>query len=124
VTPARRPRRTAGRRTRPSWASVYLRRLIEEALVDAYGEDEQHGAFLVMLEDRVACPFTALVVGEEVDVRGFDWAGASHEIVALCRRKGHTYRVSVTALQWAGRRPGGAEWLDAYRAWLKGTNGT
>ena len=77
-----------------------------------------------MLEDRVACPFAALVVGEEVDVRGFDWAGAPHEIVALCRRKGRTYRVSVTALQWAGRRPGGAEWLDAYRAWLKGTSGT
>ena len=91
--------------------------------MDAYGEDEQHGAFLVMLEDRVACPFTALVVGEEVDVRGFDWAGAPHEIVALCRRKGRTYRVSVTALQWVGRRPAGAEWLDAYRAWLKGTNG-
>ena len=77
-----------------------------------------------MLEDRVACPFAALVVGEEVDVRGFDWAGTPHEIVALCRRKGRTYRVSVTALQWAGRCPGGAEWLDAYRAWLKGTNGT
>jgi hypothetical protein len=28
---------------------VRLRRLIEEALVDAYGEDERHGAFLVML---------------------------------------------------------------------------
>jgi hypothetical protein len=92
VTPARPPRGATGRRTRPSRVSVRLRRFIEEALVDAYGEDEQHGAFLVMLEDRVACPFTALVVGEEVDVRGFDWAGAPHEIVALCRRKGHTYR--------------------------------
>jgi hypothetical protein len=102
---------------------VRLRRLIAEALVDAYGEDEQHGAFLVMLEDRVARPFMALVVGEEVEVRGFDWAGAPHVIVALCRRKGRTYRVNVTALEWAGRRPAGAEWFDAYRAWLKGTNG-
>jgi hypothetical protein len=103
---------------------VRLRRLIAEALVDAYGEDEQHGAFLAMLEDRVGRPFTALVVGEEVEVRGFDWAGAPHEIVALCRRKGRTYRVNATALGWAGRRPAGAEWFDAYRAWLKGTNGT
>jgi hypothetical protein len=101
---------------------VRLRRLIDEALVDAYGEDEQHGAFLVMLEDRVSCPFTALVVGEEVDVRGFDWTGPPHELVAVCRRKGRTYRVNVTALQWTGRRPAGAEWFDAYRAWLKGTN--
>jgi hypothetical protein len=88
------------------------------------GRMRQHGAFLVMLEDRVARPFTALVVGEEVEVRGFDWAGAPHEIVALCRRKGRTYRVNVTALEWAGRRPAGAEWFEAYRAWLKGTNGT
>jgi hypothetical protein len=99
---------------------VRVRRLIEEALVDAYGEDVQHGAFLVMLKDRVACPFTALVVGEEVDVQAFDWAGAPHEIVALCRRKGRTYRVNAIALEWAGRRPAGAEWFDAYRAWLKG----
>jgi hypothetical protein len=75
-----------------------MRRLIEEALVDAYGEDEQHGAFLVMFEDRVPCPFTALVVGEEVEVRGFDWPGPPHEIAAVCRRKGRTYRVNVTAL--------------------------
>jgi hypothetical protein len=52
-----------------------VRRLIEEALVDAYGQDEQHGAFLVMLDDHVACPFTALVVGEEVEVRGFGDGG-------------------------------------------------
>lgn len=86
-----RPRGGAGRRTGQSGA-VHLRRLIEEALV----------------------------VGEEVEVRGFDWAGAPHEIVALCRRKGRTHRVNVTALQWAAGRPAGAEWFDAYRAWLKG----
>ena len=114
-----RSRRGAGR-PKPQSRSIHLRRLIEEALVDAYGEDEQHGAFLVMFEEHVTCPFKALVVGEEVDVREFDWAGAPHEIVALCRRKGRTYRVNATALQWAGRRPAGAEWFDAYRAWLKG----
>jgi hypothetical protein len=80
----------AGRLPRSSRASARLRRLIEEALVDAYGEDEQHGAFLVMFEEHVRCPFTALVVGEEVVVQGFDWAGAPHEIVALCQRKGRT----------------------------------
>jgi hypothetical protein len=73
-----------------------------------------------MFEGRIPCPFTALVVGDEVEVRGFDWAGTPHEIVARCRRKGRAHRVNVTALQWVGRRPTGAEWLDAYRAWLTG----
>jgi hypothetical protein len=59
----------AGRRPRSSRASARLRRLTEEALVDAYGEDEQHGAFLVMFEEHVTCPFTALVVGDAVGQR-------------------------------------------------------
>ena len=98
----------------------HLRKLIEEAIVDCYTEDEQHGAFLVMFQDQVLCPFKALVVGEEVEVRGFDWDGTPQGIVAICRRKGRTFRVNATALQWAGRPPGGADWFDAYRAWLEG----
>jgi hypothetical protein len=94
--------------------------MIEEAIVDCYTENEQHGAFLVMLEDHITCPFRARVVGEEVEVRGFDWDGTPQGIVAICRRKGRTSRVNVTALEWAGRPPIGAEWFDAYRAWLKG----
>ncbi|MEX2220737.1 MAG: calcium-binding protein [Candidatus Rokuibacteriota bacterium] len=104
-------RRATGRR---------LRSLIEEALVDCYTEDEQHGAFLVMLDEHVARPFKARVVGEEVEVRGFDWDGTSQGIVAICRRKGRHYRVNVTALEWLGRPPTGAIWFDAYRAWLRG----
>ena len=100
--------------------SRHLRKLIEEAIVDCYTEDEQHGAFLVMFQDRVLCPFKALVVGEEVEVRGFDWDGTPQGIVAICRRKGRTFRVNATALQWAGRPRGGADWFDAYRAWLEG----
>ena len=114
-----RSRHGAGRR-KPQPSSIHLRRLIEEALVDAYGEDEQHGAFLVMFEEHVQCPFTALVVGEEVEARGFDWEGAPQEIVAVCRRRGRNHRVNVTALHFTAGRPVGAEWLDAYRAWLKG----
>lgn len=97
-----------------------LRKLIEDAVVDCYTEHEQHGAFLVTFQDHVACPFKALVVGEEVEVRGFNWDGAPQGIVAICRRKGRTHQVNVTALEWVARPPAGAEWFDAYRAWLRG----
>lgn len=97
-----------------------LRELIEDATVDCYTDDEKHGAFLAVFQDRVACPFRALVVGEEVEVRGFDWDGTPQGIVAICRRKGRTYRVNATALEWAGRPPAGAEWFDAYRSWFGG----
>lgn len=114
-----RSRRGAGGR-KPQSRSIHLRRLVEEALVDAYGEDEQHGAFLVMFEEHIKCPFTALVVGEEVEVRGFGWEGGPQEIVAVCRRRGRNHRVNATALHFTAERPVGEEWLDAYRAWLRG----
>jgi hypothetical protein len=101
-------------------ARTRLHQLITEALVDAYTQEEQHGAFLVMLQDRVVCPFNALVVGEEVEVRRFEWEGGAEGIVAVCYRRGRAHRVNVTALRWAGAPPVGAEWIDAYRLWLSG----
>lgn len=45
-----------------------IAKLVEEAIVDCYTEDEQHGSFLVMLEEHLRCPVRALVVGEDVIV--------------------------------------------------------
>ena len=104
----------AKKKTRP------LRELIEEAIVDCYTEDEQHEAFVVMLEDNLSCPFRARVVGEEVEVLGFEREGSFGEILAVCRRKGKKHRVNVTALEWIDAPPEGSEWLDAYTAWLTG----
>jgi len=100
--------KVSARSTRPKTTGRALRKLIEEAVVDCYTEEEQQGGFLVMFQDRVTCPFRALVVGEEVEVRGFDWDGAPQGIVAICKRKGRTFRVNVTALEWAARPPVGA----------------
>jgi hypothetical protein len=106
------------RSRRPKTTGRHLRKLIEEAVVDCYTEEEQHGGFLVMFQDHVACPFRALVVGEEVEVRGFDWDGTPQGIVAVCRRKGRTHRVNVTTLEWIGRPPVGAE--RAIGSWRRG----
>lgn len=97
-----------------------LKKLIEEAIVDAYGEEEQEGAFVVMLEDNLAFPFKALVVGEEVEVTGVEQSSSGRGIMAVCKRKGKKYRVSVTSLEWVGKPPKGAEWLEAYKLWLRG----
>lgn len=99
-----------------------LRRLIEEATVDAYNDEEQATGFLTMIQDHLPCPFTALVVGEPVQVVGFDF-GEPYEttVMAVCRRKGKRYKINVTSLEWEGRPPQGAEWIEAYRAWLKGS---
>lgn len=59
--------------------------------MDCYTEDEQHGSFLVMLEEHIRCPVRALVVGEDVTVMGFDWDPPG-EIVARCRRDRRVHR--------------------------------
>jgi len=96
--------------------------VIDEATVDCYNEEEQHEGFLVMLDEHLACPVRALVVGEDVTVLGFD-RDPPGEVVARCRRGRRTYRVNATALEWRGAPPDGAEWIEAYAAWLRGGGG-
>jgi hypothetical protein len=98
-----------------------IEKLIEEACVDAYTESEQEGGFLVGLEENLVCPSRARVIGEEVDVVGFDMDRSGRGIVAKVRRGGRTYTVNVTALEWGKKPPPGAEWIDAYIRWGGGS---
>ena len=96
-----------------------LNKLIEEALVDCYTEDEQHEAFAVMLEDHLPCPFRARILGEEVQVCQFNREGRG-SVVAICRYRGRRYRINATAIEWIGAPLKGSQWLEAYREWLGG----
>jgi hypothetical protein len=49
--------------------------LIEEIIVDAYGEDEQLWAFRQALEDAVRLPVDGVVIGVPVSVIAFDYDG-------------------------------------------------
>ncbi len=60
---------------------------IEEATVDAYGESEQATAFLTVLDEYLALPCGATVLGEAVVVEKIDLGGAE-ELIAMCRRRG------------------------------------
>jgi hypothetical protein len=42
--------------------------LVEEAIVDAYGEDEQLAGFYTMIEENLVLPFMTMVLGVEVTV--------------------------------------------------------
>jgi Calcium binding len=49
-----------------------LDELVEEVIVDAYGEDEQLTGFYTMIEENLAFPFATMVLGVEVTVEGID----------------------------------------------------
>lgn len=50
-------------------------KLLEEILMDAYGEDEQHWAFRQVIEDEVPLPAEGTVIGETVQVTKIDYDG-------------------------------------------------
>ncbi|HVB82779.1 MAG TPA: calcium-binding protein [Candidatus Binataceae bacterium] len=93
--------------------------MIEEATVDAYTESEQRVGFFTIIEARLAVPFTTCVLGVEVSVERVDMNSAE-EIVAICRRGRARQAIPIFQLPLPKPPPRGAEWIEAYRRWMKG----
>ena len=103
----------------PSFSKAKLEKLIEEAVVGAYGEEEQVGGFLTMMEEHLALPFSANILGVDVVVERVDMA-RSGQIVAICRRDKIRQRIGILDLPLPTPAPAGAEWIAAYRHWRRG----
>ncbi len=86
--------------------------------MDAYGESEQVTAFLTVLEECLALPFGATVLGEAVVVAQIELSEAD-ELIAVCRRRGKRQTVRLLDLELPVPRPKGAEWLAAYHRWAR-----
>jgi hypothetical protein len=113
VTPSR------NARGRARLSARQLDALIEEAIVDAYGESEQRVGFLTMLEEHLAVPFETDIVGVTVRVEKVDLNDAD-EIVAVCRRGRQRQRIPILNLPLPSPPPPGWEWIEAYRRWARG----
>jgi hypothetical protein len=94
-----------------------LEAMIEEATVDAYGDEEQLTGFYTMIEEHLAVPFTTTVLGVEVTVQRVDLTDDG--IVAVCARGRHRQRIDLLDLPLPAPPPDGAEWIDAYRHWAR-----
>ena len=67
------------------------------------GGSEQATAFLTVLEQYLALPFGATVLGETVVVEKIDLGGAD-ELIAICRRRGKRQKVRLLDLEAFDRR--------------------
>jgi hypothetical protein len=83
--------KTAPETNLPPLSKARLKELIEEAVVDAYTEEEQIVGFLTMIE------------------------------VAICRRGNTRQKVPILDLPMPVPAPAGAEWIAAYRRWRRGS---
>jgi hypothetical protein len=87
-------------------------------MVDAHDEAEQRVGFHAVLEEHLAVPFTTTVLGVSVEVAGVDFNDAE-ELVAICRRGAHRQLISLVDLPLPSPGPRGAEWIQAYRYWIR-----
>ena len=107
----------AGQQLRLSKAR--LDELVEEALVDAYGESEQVTGFYTMVENDLRLPFETEILGMTVIVERIDIT-EDDQLVALCRKDKTKQRISLSELPLPSPLPKGAEWIVAYRYWRTG----
>lgn len=102
-----------------SLSNAKLDEMIDEAIVDAYGDSEQTVGFYTMLEDNLATPFKTEIFGVEVTVERLDMTD-DERIVAVCARGTVRQHVSVLDLPLPTPLPEGAEWIEAFRRWARG----
>ena len=93
-----------------------LAEMIEQATVDARDESEQALGWFTKLEENLALPFGARILGGEVQVVKLDLRG--DRLVAVCSRGRERQAIDVAELPRPAPRPAGWEWVEAYRAWL------
>ena len=103
----------------PSLSRAKLTQLIEEAVLDAYTEEEQAAGFLTMIEEHLALPFPVKILGVDADVEKVDMT-LDGQIVAICRRGKTRQKIPILDLALPTPTPAGAEWIAAYRYWCGG----
>jgi tetratricopeptide (TPR) repeat protein len=92
--------------------------LIDEILVDAYGDSEQLTAFEQAFEESARFPFPASIVGVSVDVVRIEFDGDErHGLTAHCRREGEKHRISLADLVPGPVTLETSRLLAAYRKW-------
>ncbi|MCX4783451.1 hypothetical protein [Streptomyces sp. NBC_01264] len=98
-----------------TWSWAQLDGLVEEATVDAYGEDEEVTGLFTMVEEHLVMPFATTVLGVEVSVVGVDLTASG--IVGICTRGKQRQAVGLLDLPLPTPAPDGAQWIEAYRHW-------
>jgi len=115
------PKKRTSKTTKLGISKAKLDTLVDEAIVDAYGDDEQRLGFFTMIEDHLKIPFETVVLGVLVSVVAVELE--DDDILAVCVRGKERQAVPILKLPFPAPLPKGAEWIDAYRHWLRGGHG-
>jgi hypothetical protein len=108
------------RRRTPHLNKARLAEMIGEATVDAYGESEQTTGWFTMIDENLAVPFETKVLDVTVVVERVDLDETEH-IVAIGKRGRSRQAIRILDLPLPTPPPAGADWIEAYRQWSRGT---
>lgn len=92
--------------------------MIAQATVDCYNDGECVTGFYTALDEHLAVPFQSAVLGVDVTVVGIDLAD-DEQIMAVCTRGPSTQRIPILNRPMPTAHPDGAQWIEAYRRWVK-----
>lgn len=92
--------------------------LVEEAIVDCYGDEEQVTGLYTMIEENLETPFQTQILGVDAAVQNVRLTDDGR-IVAMCTSGSARQAIFIADLPLPEPRPVGAEWIDAYRYWLR-----
>lgn len=90
-----------------------LEALVEEAVSDAYGHQEQKVGFLTMLQEHLTLPFFVSILGVEAIVEKMDMT-RDGRIVVICQHEEIRQRIEILDLPLPKPAPTGSEWIAAY----------
>lgn len=92
-----------------------LDELIDEAIIDCYGDYEEATGFAATLENELKFPFKAKVVGERVKV--LDIEMINEQILVKCNKNNKKYYIDILDLEYNKNDVIGNKWIEAYRKW-------
>jgi hypothetical protein len=91
---------------------------LEDATVDANGEDERHSGLLNAIQDELEFPFQAQVLGEAVTVVDMEWPeNDEFGLDLVIERNGQRHRIEARSVKVLPPLPKGHLYLAAYLDW-------
>ena len=93
-----------------------LQKLIEEATVDCYGEDEQFSGWACTLEDQIKCPQACTASKNAAKLLKISETKGGRSINAMVEISGKRLLVPIEAIDLKDKRQN--NWILAYKEWL------
>jgi hypothetical protein len=91
---------------------------LEDATVDANGEDERHSGLLSAIQEELDFPFEVQVLGETVTVVDMEWPEKDEfGLDLVVERNGQRHRIEARSVNLLPPLPKGHLYLAAYLDW-------